>query len=152
MHWPTLHIRFATKQYSFCKTTCIQTTICEALYVVAYTWLQFPSCMNLFVLSGLLTNIPIGFFLLFPRYYVAWEREREREQVVESMSVRDRCVLLSPFSCFRFYYFGYSLIYFVNLIWSIPSTKQTIGTFHIIFPALCLLSFSFCYRIKYIHK
>lgn len=69
----------------------------SAVQCAYYTWLQFPSCMNLFVLSGLLTNIPIGFFFCF--HAVMWH---ERVSSLEWLSVRERAVLLSPFAVWIF--------------------------------------------------
>lgn len=95
--------------------------------------------MNLFVLSGLSTNIPIGFFLLFffrARWGSAMCPETHIVVCVESLCFAS-CAFVASLSGF--------LSHLITLRWK---HWQTLGDWHIShhFPALSLLTlFSFCH-------
>lgn len=129
IHWPTVHTAhmIATKRYSLFKK---------------YMWLQFPSCMNLFVLSGLSTNIPIGFFFCFHAVLCGvCERKRVSSRTVALLLCFCRLLLCSWRSL--------CLLSFAMCGRVRALTERRLAHFSSFFPlfAHCLLTLSFCYCI-----
>lgn len=117
----------ATKRYSLFKK---------------YMWLQFPSCMNLFVLSGLSTNIPIGFFFCFHAVLCGvCERKRVSSRTVALLLCFCRLLLCSWRSL--------CLLSFAMCGRVRALTERRLAHFSSFFPlfAHCLLTLSFCYCI-----
>lgn len=127
IHWPTVHTAhmIATKRYSLFKK---------------YMWLQFPSCMNLFVLSGLSTNIPIGFFFCFHAVLCGvCERKRVSSRTVARCAFVASCCAVGDLCAF-----SHLRCAAVRAL-----TEHRLAHFSSFFPlfAHCLLTLSFCYCI-----